>query len=516
VSRHPRPSPSARALFLGLAVAGCAADPGEPACVEDQCEGVASRAELLDALAGHGDPVAAFLRDAATARGTLEGDYRDVLEGVGGELGCAVETERRFVVLSNHDLVPKTVVARCADDPQAASRFFAAVPALREVDGARDVDPQTLHLSAWDADVGSYRTYATRRDGAGELSINVSPSFCLGCHGGPHRTGFWQPLMNEMTNPWSGWNAAPGFRSQLFDEWLDDEVAAGPTYGALTAPDGLDSASNLEPIVRAGIDRVVAARLERRKRAPDLEEALALARPLFCDETINFVSESHGSGELRIAAAIDRTVLPLLAAAGVPQAWAADVLRLPAVPAADGLTLVPTRGESTAAVELGLVARGVLAPIDVLRVRALDHARPAMSRFRCGLWETGAARIRTGALDDARTALPPEATTADLLPLVLEELLRLPRGDGFARLAAGPGDDVVAFADADDPETALVLAAGDPATLGVSLATLGDRLGAQASAADREVLGRARRARACAANQAYPTTPIYPDAFGCD
>jgi hypothetical protein len=501
------------AVVAAWLAAGCAVDrPGdeEPACVEDECESVGSREELLAALDGHGDPVAAYLRQAATARGTLTGDFRAVFDGVGDELGCDAASETSFVVLSNLDFVPKTVVTRCADEPQAASRFFAAVPALRAHGGALDVDPQNLHLAAWDDAAATYRTYSTRPDASGEMAVNVSPQFCLGCHGGPHRTGFWQPLMNEMSNPWSGWNAEPGFRSQLFDEWLDPEVASGEVFGRLTAGDLLDSASELEPIVRAGIDRVTGARLASRKTAVDPEAALALLRPLFCDETINFVSESHGSGELRSSALVDRAIPALFAALGQAQPWAADTVRLPATDPADGLTLMPVRGESTLAIELGLVGRQAVAAADVLRIRALDHGRPVLSDFRCGLWQAGAERVRAGALHATIAGLPADATTADLLAPMLAELMTLERDGARLRLSPPPGADAIAFVAADDPAVAAALASGDLAALAIDFATLGQRLGGQL-AADRAALFDIRAARACDALDRYAVAPIYPD-----
>ena len=269
------------AVLLVTQAGGCLADePGEPECLLDQCESAQSRDEVLDAIEGNGDAIAQFLREAVTERGTLVGDYRDVLDGIGAVLGCAPETERSFVVLSNTGFIPKTVFARCADDPQLASRFFLAIPAVREAGEDTDVDPQVLHLSGWDEEAGTFRIYSTRPTEDGEMGVNVSPSFCLGCHGGPHQLSYWQPLMNEMTNPWSGWNAEPGFRSQLFDEFLDQRIAEGAVYQDITADDLLDSASNLEPIIRAGIDRLNGARVLARERAADVERALALLQPL--------------------------------------------------------------------------------------------------------------------------------------------------------------------------------------------------------------------------------------------
>ncbi len=504
------------AFLLLIQTGGCLADePGEPECQLDQCETAQSRDEVLDAIDGHGDAIAAFFREAVTERGTLVGDYRDVLDGVGATLGCAPETEKSFVVLSNTGFIPKTVFARCADDPQLASRFFLAIPAVREAGDDTDVDPQVLHLSGWDEEAGTFRIYSTRPTDEGEMGINVSPSFCLGCHGGPHQLPYWQPLMNEMTNPWSGWNAEPGFRSQLFDEFLDDGIAEGAVYQDITADDLLDSASNLEPIIRAGIDRLNGARVLAREREADVERALALLQPLYCDESVNFVSEIHGGGEIRASSLIDPTLASHMRAAGVEDDWpwlAGDDLRLPAAPSEwEALTLVPVRGESTRAVEVSLVSRQVLDPMRALQVRALDWTNPVLSEFRCNLFRAGAARIRGGAIDEELSALPDGATTAALVPVAYDEIMKLETADGPVALRPPADTDVVAIADATEPDVQSRLVAGDLTTFAISPSDLGDRIQSYVDSIDRYDLWVVRQIRACRVAHEYAIAPIYPD-----
>lgn len=498
------------------ALAGCqAAEEPVPDCTGDQCESAGTRDELLAELDGHGDPIAAFLRDAANERGALTGSYRDVIDGIGAELGCARETEKSFVVLSNVGFIPKTVFTRCAEEPQLASRFFMAVPALHEGEDGLDVDPQNLHLSAWDEEAGTYRIYSTRPRADGEMGVNVSPDFCLGCHGGPQQLGYWQPLMNEMTNPWSGWNAKPGFESQLFEEFLDPEIADAPTYQEITDEDVLDSASNLEPIIRAGIERVNAARVVARQQAAELDRALALVRPMFCDETVNFVSEVHGGGELRASALIDPALATHYQSLGLDSGWSwmtETNLRLDASPSEwEALTLVPVRGESTAAVELSLVSRGVLTAAQAVRVRALDWTRPVLSEFRCDLFRRAAARIAAGALDGAVDDLAPGATTADLVPIVYDEVMRLESGDELVDLTPPDGADVLAVADAFETTSADALAAGDLDALGATFEELGDLVEARVDGADRDLVRAVREVRACRVATEFPITPIYPD-----
>ena len=506
------------AILLSLLsqAVGCLADePGVPDCRLDECESARSREEVLEAVTGHGDPIAAFLRDSVTDRGTLVGDYRDVLDGVGSVLGCAPETEKSFVVLSNTAFIPKTVFARCAEDPQAASGFFAAIPAVREADGGTDVDPQVLHLSAWDEKAGTYRIYSTRSTDDGEMGVNVSPTFCLGCHGGPHQLPYWQPLMNEMTNPWSGWNAEPGFRSQLFEEFLDSEIADGAVYQDITAEGLLDSASSLEPIIRAGIDRLNGARVLERERAADLERTLSLLQPLYCDESVNFVSEVHGGGQIRASSLIDPTLASLMRAAGIEGDWpwlAGDDLRLPSAPSEwEALTLVPVRGESTLAVEISLVSRQVLDPLDALQIRALDWTQPVLSEFRCNLFRTGAARIRDGAIADAVAALPEAATTADLVPAAYREIMKLETSAGLVPLRATGAGDLVSIADASAPDVQARLGDGDLSAFAMPPTELGDRVQSYLDAIDRFDLWAIRQIRACRVSREYAITPIYPD-----
>lgn len=480
---------------LGLSIAGCVEQPLEPDCSEDRCESVDSKEDLLAAIEGFGDPVAQMLREQTTERGTLPGDYRGVLDALGDLTGCAPSTERSFVVLSNADFIPKMLFARCADEPQLASRFFIALPAI---DGDRDMEPQSLHMSAWDDEAGRYRHYAAAPDrDSGEMAINVQPSFCLGCHGGPERLEVWQPLMNEMTEPWSGWNAEPGFASNLFDEYLDGETASGDRYHEMT--ETLDSASNLEPLIRAAMSRYVSARVRERDLPASLEGALELLRPLFCDEMVNYVSEVHDSGELRTAAFVDDSVRQLLVQVNpaLGYDWLhSDSVRLSAPGGGDPpVSLIPTRSESAVQTELALAARRVLAPIELLRARAVDWTRPVASDSRCQIYRDGRARIEAGALDETVAALADGATTAELIAPVYQELLRdYPLGADGELSVVTDGDTasmtVAAFADAVDQY-------------------LNERV------ADRSALRSLRDQRACWAEGRYLYAPIVPD-LSCD
>lgn len=490
-------------------VAGCAVDADVPDadCSEDRCVAADSRDELLAALEGFEDPVASFLRRAVSEQGTLAGDYRAILDGVGAELGCDPAAERGFVVLSNDGFVPKPILAHCTDDAIAASRFLVAMVG-DETGMHRDV----VHLAAWDDAAGVYRRYATSpRDG--EMAINVQPTFCLGCHGGPEKLDTWVPLMNEMASPWSNWNAHPGFASQLFDEHLAPQYAQDPTYQEVTRVGYLDSAAAFEPIVRAGIARVTGARLKQRTEAADVARALELVRPLFCDESVNYVSEVHDSGELRSAALVDDAIRSLYRSAGIAGDWSWLVdtrLHLPAPAGGEApVTLIPVRGESTLQTELGLVARGALPARTALRVRALDWTHPVQSELRCSLYRQGKARLEAQGL-----ALDGAATTADLLPRVVDELLTLEVAGRRVPLVPATGD-VIAIPDAGDPAAQAALASGELDAYAMTLADLGGAIEAHLvgfqAAPMRPVLARERDRRACRAVAQTPTAPLYTD-----
>lgn len=460
-------------------------------CVDDRCESAGSKEELLGQLDGYTDPVANFLRDTVADDGSLAGDYKLVLDGVGTQLGCDAETEKHFVVLSNQGYAPKPIITRCANDAVGASQFFAAMVAT---DGG--IDPKQMHLASWDAEAGLYRRYQTTETADGGMAINVAPTFCMGCHGGPEKLATWAPLMNEMASPWSNWNAHPGFSSQLYDEHLPQGFSSDPTFKELTRDGVLDSAASFEPIVRAGIQRVTSARLKTRTQAADATAALQLVRPLFCDESTNYVSEVHDSGELRIAALVDDSIRNLYRSADATGAWSwlADTrMQLPPPSGEAPVTLIAIRGQATLEVELGLVARGVISPVDALRVRALDWKHPVGSAYRCGLYNAVAERLASGALDEALAASQ-AATVEGLIPAMFDEVM--------ASLPAVADGHVWSLPTATDAGAEL------------TLTQFGDALDTYVTAFQaapmRSVLKTERDRRACAAHD-DPTAPLFAD-----
>jgi hypothetical protein len=423
-----------------------------------------TRAELLAAVDGFADPVSAYLRQAATPDGVIGSDWREILEGVGDVLGCPSSTERNFVVLSNLALTPKALATRCTDDPQHASELFAV---LEPDEAGADIDPLHLRLAAWDAQAGSYRRYQLAPHPAGGLGIAVEPQFCAACHGGPFGSTQWVPIMNEMTNPWAQWNAEPGFASFLFDEPLAEQ-STGVVFEDVVDSEQLESASRLEPIVRAAIDRVTAVRIAGRSDSADLDQALELVRPLFCDESVNFVSEIHRSGEVRATAFADaglRRMFLALDPVGWPWTWLTDETVHLVPPAANEqpLALFAVRGESTVQAEAALVSRGVLTPEQVLRVKALDWIHPVGSSLRCDLFESGRDRFERGSTLEDNVAL---------VRVLYDGLMQLETDGGLVDLKLA-GDRVYAVADAEDPATRAALEAGDLGGFEVSWTDLG-------------------------------------------
>jgi hypothetical protein len=484
----------------------CGDDDVPSACGEQDCDLPVDRADLLERLAGFSDPVAQWLRVAANDAGAVDGTHDAWLAGLREQLGCAAADERSFVVLSNDAFEPKVIVTQCANDPVVASRLFTVF----EPEAGEDVDAERFRIAAWDDAAARFRRYQVAPTAAG-LTVAVEPEFCGSCHGGPYSLPEWTPIMNEMTNPWAQWNAEPGFVSFAFDEFPTHN---GPVFESLMADGRLDSASNLEPVVRAAIDRTTAARIAERDGPATLEAAASLVRPVFCDENANYVSEIHDSGELALSAALDPGLRRAIALLRPDATWSFvldDALQLPAPgPGASPLVLVAVRGETTVQLEAALLSRGVLAPIDVLRVRALDWTHPVGSAARCDRFEAALERANGGALEPAA-----HADAAALARGLFELALEVPGGS----LADVGEDAVVALADAADVDALARINAGmlDEATLTID--ALGDAIEAELAAVETTA-GRARLAderlrRGCAALRTYPIAPIIPGTDAC-
>lgn len=489
----------------GLAIA-CDASPEPDDCALAGCDLAGSGDELRAALADFGDPVAVWLREAVAADGVVADGPEDALAGLRAAMDCADDRERAFVVLSNAAFAPKVILTECSDDPIAASTAFVVFEPDRD---APDVDPMRLRMVGWDDVAQAFHRYQFEPHGDG-LGVAVEPAFCTGCHGGPFARTQWNPIMNEMHEPWAQWNATPGFVSFAFDEVFPRE-RRGPVFAALTDGERLDSASQLEPIVRAAIDRTTAARIAGRAAPASLAGAAELIRPVFCDESANFVSEIHDSGTIALAAAIDSGLVRALRQLAPTAAWsflADDAMVLPPPAAGEQpLVLVGVRGETSVQMEAALLSRRVLTPIDVLRVRALDWVHPVASSYRCELF--------TRALERADAHAPAQDTEA--LARALFELA-LAQAGTRSLAVVGP-DQVVVLADADDTAARADIARGELAPHTLSISALGDAIEAHvdalASADGRARLDAERIRRGCLLRARDPIAPIIPDTDAC-
>ncbi len=510
-AKTSRLGPNLLGLVCALGTA-CVDDP--PAmgdCGGAPCRVPTDKDRLLSELDGFEDPVAAFLRATADEQAVVSDDFETVVEGIHGSLPCADPQRSTFVVLSNRELAPKTVMAGCASEPTVASTALAILEPNETLD---DVAADLLRFVGWDEAAGQYRRYQFAPHPQGGLGVVVEPAFCAGCHAAVPGDERWAPIMNEMTNPWAQWNATPGFASFEFDEALPEQ-APGGTFERLSDEAYLDSASNLEPIIRAAIDRVAASAVAEREQAANVGIAESLLRPVFCDDTVNFVSEVHDSGELLTSAAIDPAIRRHIAALSVDWPWswyADDSLRVepPRAPE-QPLALIAVRAQLSIEAEAALVSRAVLEPTEVLRVRALDWMHPVNSAFRCGLFEDGVRRF-----DPTAQA----ANTATLVQELYDEVMRLRiPGGGLQNLRPGGGNDVIAIADATDPQTAADIAAVELDEYAQTLQQWGDTLEAYVDElqepAGRETLAALARTRACWARASFPTAPIIPGSDDC-
>jgi hypothetical protein len=175
--------------------------------------------------------------------------------------------------------------------------------------------------------------------------------------------------------------------------------------------------------------------------------------------------------------------------------------------------LFGVRGETTLQVEAALVARGVLTPIDVLRVRALDWIHPVAATLRCELFEAGLARARAGAIDPSTAA-----DSAELVRELYDEAIVVDADAGTSLADVGP-EAIVALRDADDAAAVANLRAGDFTETTMTLSQLGDAIEAElarlALAGARATLDVERVRRACLLRARDATAPLVPTTDAC-
>ncbi len=461
------------ASVAAVALACNEVDPG------DECEGKCdSKGDLLAALDGREDPIARWIRTQTIAsNGSIAADYDDVMFGVAKLQNCAKSTIKTFVIsddlLTGADAFPRLISTACSSDAIKASEFFISA-SFAKVGGfgeqaTGEVDTQALELFAWDETARAFRFYATEAAGTG-IRFEVEPARCRGCHLTPTDIAadgmHMLPIMNELTRPWSHWKAEPGFESHGFT--LPMNVKTSKTFKELVDPFP-GSASEFEPIIRAGQDRAVLSRLRaRRNKPPKLDEVMTLLRPLFCDEQVNYVSEEFGSGILLNAIVLDAGVRN--AYLQVKPDWPWDWVNQPQMRIGEAagkpeVALMPVRGNANVVYENQLMALGALDSERVLRLRALDWENAALSEFRCRLWTDAKKRFASS---------PPDLGTAernsDAMPGVFDAIMKL---DGKTPLAAASGN-FIAMAEATPTRIAALKKALDTGQLAsASCATAG-------------------------------------------
>ena len=442
-----------RRLALAALLAGpaCAVDATDSSPCSGKCDGAD---DLADALDGRGDPVARWIRDQTVAsNGSIKATFADILDGVREIQGCTESSLRTFVVsddlITSEEPFPRLVSVACAGDNARASEFFIAASfELFAGDGDEptgEIDTRALEMFAWDETARTYRFYATEPVGASPttgIRFEVEPARCRGCHLTPTDLAAegmpMTPIMNELTRPWTHWNAEPGFPSHEFE--VPSRVEGSESFETL-AKEHLGPASELEQIIRAGHDRVALTRMRsRRDSPPSLGAVMALLRPVFCEEQINYVSEEFESGILPSAALVDPGIRTLFMQ--VKSSWTWDWVNVGQLRLPSGTTDVdqmPVRGNADTITEGHLGALGVLTPMQLLQVRALDWKRPVFSSFRCGLWKDAQERFEDDAPD-----ISGASRNSDAVPIVLDAIMTI---EG-QRLTSGDADTVLVVPEA--------------------------------------------------------------------
>ncbi len=545
-SRRRSPLELGLALVLACMPLGCTEEGDEDgddgaACLDGKCD---ANGPVAEQLAGFQDPIATFLRSKVDEDGQFELAYLDLLKGIAKQQGCAETTIDSYVI--SDDLVadgggafPRVVNTVCSDDRTKADLAFFAL-SFADADGV-DVDVRTIEMFAWDSAAFQYRFYkGTPVEGSDTaVALQVAPSDCRECHEQPeHIEGLkmpMTPIMNELSAPWQHWFAEP----VSFEHHVPDKTAEAPHFKLLAGVGSgfRKSAARLEQTIRSAYtQRIATARLRLRRNPANVDEAMSLLRPLFCDEQLTYVTEDGKSGLISTNATIDEGLASVyfqLMGTGWPWDWWQDkVMRFSPAATNDPLTMMPTRGAATIAYEKQLLSVRALTADQVMRVRALDWTTPTLSSFRCGLWHNALPRVKAKSFTGAKNS--------ELFVPLLDEILTLHKDDfgiggvdlpATIPLASPTAGKFVALAKADEASLQALAEAlaegklGDEACgadgSGMCL-TDDDGLGTMVEArfkadqsAGREPLRSLRNARGCEAKDNYPNAPAIAGLGGC-
>lgn len=530
----PLPRQWLRCGAVFAAMLACAAACASGESLRDVCVGKCDDTMVgwKARLAGRSDPIANWLLGSdIDDAGDVDVDFGRLVSQVADQVGCSAQSIRTFVIsdslISGDEAFPRLVSTVCTDDDATAPDLFVAA-AFRE-SGSDDVDVLRLEMFGWDPGARIYRFYRTEPMANDTIRFTVDPPECQACHLGPsHLDGSRMamlPIMNELTAPWTHWNAEPDFRSH--DHNIPQATAVADNFRAYGL-DQLGPAVRFEQIIRAGHARVAGARARQRHNSPpSLEQSMSLLRPAFCDEQINYATEDFTSGVIDTSVLIRggiREAYFAVSATDWPWHWLNDThLRFPVAVANDALAMVPVRGNADIDYESRLMAFGTLTPHQVLRVQALDWKRPVLSEFRCALWKRAAQRFESDP-----PALDPLWRNAQAMSFLFEKIMHL---DDVPLLADSP-DQLIALDVADgnrEQELGAALRAGTIAvqTCGadgqgfcpVALRGFGDMLDAYATSIERRAdaqraITLLRDERLCVVRNEFKNAPALP-ALSC-
>lgn len=447
-----KPSTLALTVSVGLALLApaCASesppDDDNGQCDVGKCDGL----PFADQLKGREDPISKWLRGLHDAKviddkGVFHGDkagtiaptddpqfYGKLLDGLATVQGCNKQATIAYaladdLITGNADQIyPRLITTVCSDTEAVVNAFVATLG-----EPAPDIDVNRLEFFAWDPTANKYSFYATEDLGDGKLQIEVAPARCEKCHKTPLSTDPVHmpsiPIMNELTKPWTHWNAGEGGVSESF--LVPSSLDNMPTWEKYKKTIG--AASRLEKVIRdANAQRITPARGKQLFRPAKLDEAMGLIRPLFCDEQVNYATEL-ATGEI---------VTDMFVSGGTKGAFRAiqstwpydwfnnDNVSLPATAdAGQRVFMVPVRGVAEITFETQLTS--ALSPAHVLALRALDYKKAVFSDARCNLWKEAL---------DAFADKPPALTgrNRDAIKVLFEEIMKL-GGMSTRNLAAG-------------------------------------------------------------------------------
>ncbi len=508
-------------------------------CGEAKCDDLG---ELGQALAGFNDPIAVWLRANLDKNGEIGVAYVDMLEAIAKQQGCDRASIDSYVisdalVVDGKEPFPRVVNTVCSADRTKADLAFFALSFAD--DAGVDLETRELEMFAWDSVSFQYRFYAGHpADAADKITLELDPSRCHECHEQPsHIAGAkmpMTPIMNELSAPWQHWHAEP----VSFDHSVPAATEKAPMY-SLLAGEGSSfrkSAARLEQTIRSAFQqRVATARLRTRRNPANVDEAMALLRPLFCDEHLTYATEDGASGLLNGAVVADEGLASVyfqIKGTGWPWEWWNDkMLRLSPPGSPDRITMMPIRGATVVAYEKQMLSTRALTTDQVIRVRALDWAHPTLSEFRCGLFTNALPRIQA----DPPT-LAAGAKNLDLFVPLLDRILTLQKGDfgiggsgtpSAISLVSPTAGKFIAVADADEATLQALVDAVVAQQLGSATCaadgtgfclTETDGFGGMiekrfkdTEAAPRTALTSARNRLACEAKENYPNAPHIAD-----